>query len=98
MYPSTYSITRKWTPVCSSASKAVTMFGGHAMTAVTAITAQNTLGVAQVMAIPVGLVLSQIDAVLSDIGADAVKLGMIGSAETAQAVADRRKGANDHGG
>ncbi|HET9428956.1 MAG TPA: bifunctional hydroxymethylpyrimidine kinase/phosphomethylpyrimidine kinase [Allosphingosinicella sp.] len=72
--------------------KAVTMFGGHAMTAITAITAQNTLGVAQMMAIPVGLVLSQVDAVLSDIGADAVKLGMIGSAETAQAVADRLEG------
>ena len=69
--------------------KAVTMFGGHAMTAVTAITAQNSLGIEKVMPIPVELVMSQIDMVLADLGADSVKLGMIGSAETAQAVADR---------
>ena len=69
--------------------KAVTMFGGHAMTAITAITAQNSLGVQAVMAVPVDLVLKQIDVVLEDLGADCVKLGMIGSAETAQAVAER---------
>lgn len=69
--------------------KAVTMLGGHAMTAITAITAQNTLGVRGVHAVPADMVLAQIDAVLEDIGADAVKIGMIGSAETAEAVADR---------
>lgn len=69
--------------------KTVTMFGGFAMTAVTAITAQNTLGVEEVMPVPVELVLKQIDVVLADIGVDAVKLGMIGSADTAEAVADR---------
>lgn len=69
--------------------KTVTMLGGHAMTAVTAITAQNTLGVSAVHPIPTDMVLAQIDAVLSDIGADAVKIGMIGSAETADAVAGR---------
>jgi hydroxymethylpyrimidine/phosphomethylpyrimidine kinase len=69
--------------------KTVTMLGGHAMTAITAITAQNTLGVEAVHAIPTEMVLKQIDVVLSDIGADAVKIGMIGSAETAQAVAQR---------
>jgi hydroxymethylpyrimidine/phosphomethylpyrimidine kinase len=68
--------------------KTVTMLGGHAMTAITAITAQNTLGVTAVHQVPTAMVLAQIDAVLSDIGADAVKIGMIGSAETAQAVAD----------
>ena len=72
--------------------KTVTMMGGHAMTAVTAITAQNTLGVQAVHPIPTDMVLAQIDAVLSDIGADAIKIGMIGSAETANAVADRLSG------
>lgn len=69
--------------------KTVTMLGGHAMTAVTAITAQNTLGVTGVHPIPTEMVIAQMDAVLSDIGADAVKIGMIGSAETARAVAER---------
>jgi hydroxymethylpyrimidine/phosphomethylpyrimidine kinase len=74
--------------------KTVTMFGGHAMTAITAITAQNTLGVSDVHQVPTKIVLAQIDAVLSDIGADAIKIGMIGSAETAQAVASRLDGLN----
>jgi hydroxymethylpyrimidine/phosphomethylpyrimidine kinase len=69
--------------------KTVTMLGGHAMTAVTAVTAQNTLGVTAVHAIPTEMVIAQIDAVISDIGVDAVKIGMIGSATTAHAVADR---------
>lgn len=69
--------------------RTVTMLGGHPMTAITAITAQNTLGVTGVHAVPVDMVLAQIDAVASDIGVDAVKIGMIGSAETAHAVADR---------
>lgn len=69
--------------------KTVTMLGGHAMTAVTAITAQNTLGVQAVHAVPTDIVLAQVDSCLSDIGADAIKLGMIGSAATAHALADR---------
>src|SRR6476469_3937063 len=69
--------------------KTVTMLGGHAMTAITAITAQNTLGVQAVMPVPAEMVLAQIDSVVSDIGVDAVKIGMIGDAETANAVADR---------
>lgn len=68
--------------------KTVTMLGGHAMTAVTAITAQNTLGVEAVHLVPTAIVIAQIDAVARDIGVDAVKIGMIGSAETAAAVAD----------
>ena len=68
--------------------KTVTMLGGHPMTAITAITAQNTLGVQAVHAVPTDIVLAQIDSVDSDIGIDAVKIGMIGSAETANAVAD----------
>lgn len=69
--------------------KTVTLLGGHAMTAITAITAQNTLGVTGVHPIPVEMVIAQIDAVASDIGVDAVKIGMIGSAAIVQAVADR---------
>lgn len=69
--------------------KTVTMLGGHAMTAITAITAQNTLGVAAVHPVPAEMVLAQIDAVAEDIGVDAVKIGMIGSAAVAEAVATR---------
>jgi len=69
--------------------KAITAFGCHAMTAITAITAQNTLGVADFLVLEPALVVAQIDAVLSDIGADAIKIGMIGSPAVAKAVADR---------
>ncbi len=68
--------------------KTVTMLGGHAMTAVTAITAQNTLGVDAMHMVPTQIVVDQIAAVVSDIGVDAVKVGMIGCADTAHAVAD----------
>jgi len=71
--------------------KTVTMLGGHAMTAVTAVTAQNTVGVDAVHAIPAKMVIAQIDAVVRDIGVDAVKIGMIGSPQTANAVADYLK-------
>lgn len=67
--------------------KTITMLGGHAMTAITAITAQNTLGVQRVHPIPTAMILDQIESVVSDIGVDAVKIGMIGSAEAARAVA-----------
>lgn len=69
--------------------RTVTLLGGHAMTAITAITAQNTLGVQGVHAVPPEMVIRQMDSVIEDIGVDAVKIGMIGSAETAAAVADR---------
>jgi hydroxymethylpyrimidine/phosphomethylpyrimidine kinase len=69
--------------------RTVTMLGGHPMTAVTALTAQNSLGVSGVMPVPAAFVVEQMEAALSDIGADAVKIGMIGSAETAHAVAER---------
>ena len=69
--------------------KTVTMLGGHAMTAITAITAQNSLGVQAVLPVSAEMVLAQIDSVAADIGIDAVKIGMIGSAEVANAVADR---------
>jgi hydroxymethylpyrimidine/phosphomethylpyrimidine kinase len=69
--------------------KTVTLLGGHAMTAITAITAQNTLGVQGVHPVPTEMVLAQMESVISDIGVDAVKIGMIGSAQTAAAVAER---------
>ena len=69
--------------------KTVTMLGGHAMTAITAVTAQNSLGVDAVHAVPAEIVLAQIDSVVRDIGVDAIKIGMIGSAFTARMVAER---------
>lgn len=68
--------------------KAVMALGGYAATAITALTAQNTLGVHGVFPVPTEFVRLQMDAVLDDIGADAVKIGMLGSAETVQAVAE----------
>jgi hydroxymethylpyrimidine/phosphomethylpyrimidine kinase len=69
--------------------KTVTMLGGHAMTAITAVTAQNTQGVTDVHTVPTEVVLAQIDAVIDDIGVDAVKIGMIGSPFTALHIAER---------
>ena len=69
--------------------KTVAMLGGHPMTAVTAVTAQNTLGVEAIHPIPAEMVLAQMDAVITDIGVDAVKIGMMGSAFAARQVASR---------
>ena len=69
--------------------KTVTMLGGHAMTAITAVTAQNTQGVTAVHPVPTETVIAQIDAVIDDIGVDAVKIGMIGSPFTAVHIAER---------
>jgi hydroxymethylpyrimidine/phosphomethylpyrimidine kinase len=60
--------------------KAVTALGGHAATAITAITVQNTLGVQDVFPIPLPVIEAQARAVLDDIGADAIKTGMLGDA------------------
>jgi hydroxymethylpyrimidine/phosphomethylpyrimidine kinase len=67
--------------------KTVTMLGGYAMTAVTAITVQNTLGVTGVHPLPPALILDQAHAVLGDIGADVIKTGMLGDAAVIEAVA-----------
>ena len=67
--------------------KTVTVLGGYAATAITAITVQNTLGVQAVHLVPPEVVEAQAQAVLGDIGADAIKTGMLGSAETMEAVA-----------
>jgi hydroxymethylpyrimidine/phosphomethylpyrimidine kinase len=68
--------------------KTATALGCYAMTAVTAVTAQNTTGVQSIHPIPPAIVREQIEACLSDIGADAIKIGMLGSAEIVNAVAD----------
>lgn len=67
--------------------KAATMMGAFAATAITAVTVQNTLGVSAVHPIPLDIVAAQARAVLGDIGADAVKTGMLGSVETVELVA-----------
>jgi hydroxymethylpyrimidine/phosphomethylpyrimidine kinase len=69
--------------------KTVTMLGGHAMTAVTAVTAQNTVGVSGMHPVPTEMILAQIEAVIGDIGVDAVKIGMIGGAFAAEQIATR---------
>ncbi|MAN45228.1 MAG: bifunctional hydroxymethylpyrimidine kinase/phosphomethylpyrimidine kinase [Alphaproteobacteria bacterium] len=69
--------------------KAITMLGGYAMTAITAITAQDTHGVQGVWPVPLDGVVKQIDMTLKDIGADAIKTGMLGSAELVEAIAER---------
>jgi hydroxymethylpyrimidine/phosphomethylpyrimidine kinase len=68
--------------------KAVTALGGYAATAVTAVTVQNTLGVTGVHSIPVDVVIAQARAVLDDIGADAIKTGMLGERAVVEAVAE----------
>ncbi|MFM9936083.1 MAG: bifunctional hydroxymethylpyrimidine kinase/phosphomethylpyrimidine kinase [Novosphingobium sp.] len=67
--------------------KTITMLGGYAMTAITAITAQNTLGVQAVEAVPDELLLQQIASCINDIGVDAVKIGMLGSASSVRTAA-----------
>lgn len=67
--------------------KAFARCGVHGMTAVTAITAQNTVGVTAVHAVPPQIILAQVRAVADDIGVDVVKIGMLGSVPTIEAVA-----------
>jgi hydroxymethylpyrimidine/phosphomethylpyrimidine kinase len=68
--------------------KAFARVGVHGMTAITAITAQNTVGVEAVEAISPRIVVAQVRAVAEDIGVDAVKIGMLGTAETVEAVVE----------
>ena len=63
--------------------------GVYGTSVLTAITAQNTVQVTDVLELPATLIGSQIDAVVSDIGTDAVKTGMLASAEIVEAVADK---------
>ncbi|MEI6985639.1 MAG: bifunctional hydroxymethylpyrimidine kinase/phosphomethylpyrimidine kinase [Rhodospirillaceae bacterium] len=68
--------------------KTVTALGGYAATAITALTAQNTLSVAGIMAVPPDFVALQCRMVLEDLGADAIKTGMLLSAGIIEALAD----------
>lgn len=68
--------------------KTFTVLGTYGMSAITAITAQNTLGVQGVHVLPVHMVVMQMDSVLSDLGTDAAKTGMLATAEIVTAVAE----------
>lgn len=68
--------------------KTVTVLGGYGATAVTALTAQNSLGVFGVIDVPPDFIRQQMDLVLDDIGADVVKTGMLSRAEAIAAIAD----------
>ncbi len=68
--------------------KTVTALGGYAMTAVTALTAQNTRGVFSIHEVPADFVAEQMRVVLSDIGADCVKVGMLHTPDVIAAVCD----------
>ena len=67
--------------------KTFAALGCFGMTAITALTAQNTLGVRSIHAVPLQTLVDQVDAVVEDIGVDAVKIGMLHSAETVRTVA-----------
>lgn len=76
--------------------KTVTALNGFAMSAITALTAQNTLGVHAVHDVPKDFIARQIQVVLDDLGADAIKIGMLHRAEVIHAVADAlEQGAKD---
>src|SRR3712207_2051645 len=66
--------------------KAFARCGVHGMSAITAITAQNTVGVDSVYPLPPEAIVAQVRAVADDIGVDSVKIGMLGTAETIAAV------------
>jgi hydroxymethylpyrimidine/phosphomethylpyrimidine kinase len=67
--------------------KTASAFGAYAMTAITAVTAQDTTGIGAIHPVPPDIVRAQIARCLADIGADAIKTGMLGSSEIARAVA-----------
>ncbi|MBT4933984.1 MAG: bifunctional hydroxymethylpyrimidine kinase/phosphomethylpyrimidine kinase [Rhodospirillaceae bacterium] len=68
--------------------KTVTALGGYAMTALSALTAQNTKGVTAIHEVPTDFIAEQMNVVLSDLGADAIKTGMLHSAAVIETVAD----------
>jgi hydroxymethylpyrimidine kinase / phosphomethylpyrimidine kinase / thiamine-phosphate diphosphorylase len=71
--------------------KAITLLGGYGMSVITALTAQNTVGVQAIHEVPARFVERQIDSVLSDIGADAIKTGMLTNQEIIEVVAKKVK-------
>ena len=71
--------------------KAISAMGCYSTTAITAVTVQNTIGVQAVHPVPLDILEGQIDAVLSDIGTDVIKIGMLHSADVVNLVADKIK-------
>ena len=71
--------------------KTISANGCYGMSVITALTAQNTVGVTGIHAVPVDFVAAQMEAVLGDIGVDAVKIGMLFSPELIRTVADQLK-------
>ncbi|MBP9003281.1 MAG: bifunctional hydroxymethylpyrimidine kinase/phosphomethylpyrimidine kinase [Candidatus Hydrogenedentes bacterium] len=69
--------------------KTILALGGYGMSVITAVTAQNTRGVTRAEALSPDLVIAQLDAVMDDIGVDAMKTGMLANAAIVEAVADR---------
>ena len=68
--------------------KTVTALGGFATTAITALTAQNTMGVSSIIEVPINFLLEQIRVVLSDLGADCIKTGMLHNVQVIEAVSE----------
>ncbi len=98
-------MTRRYVPVLTIAGsdssggagiladvKAISALGGYAEAVITAVTAQNTMGVTAISPVPAEVVGAQIDAVLADIMPLAVKIGMTGNRETIAAIASRLSG------
>jgi len=72
--------------------KSVTALGGYAMTAITAVTAQNTIGVHGVWPLPLEAVFAQFDVTFADLGADAIKTGLLGPTPLIEGLAERFAG------
>nr|WP_241879355.1 bifunctional hydroxymethylpyrimidine kinase/phosphomethylpyrimidine kinase [Psychrobacter sp. PraFG1]UNK06127.1 bifunctional hydroxymethylpyrimidine kinase/phosphomethylpyrimidine kinase [Psychrobacter sp. PraFG1] len=68
--------------------KAISANGSYAMSVITAVVAQNTQGVQQIQMMPTDLIRAQLDSVFSDVQVDAVKIGMLGTAEVIRCVAE----------
>ena len=71
--------------------KTITVLGGYGMSAITALTAQNTVGVQAILELPLEFIEKQIDSVIEDIGVDAVKTGMLSSLDIVSLVASKIK-------
>ncbi|MDY6854468.1 MAG: bifunctional hydroxymethylpyrimidine kinase/phosphomethylpyrimidine kinase [Thermodesulfobacteriota bacterium] len=71
--------------------KTIALYGGFGMSVITALTAQNTLGIQDVYPIPIEFIKRQIDSVVTDIGVDAVKTGMLVNSDVVKAVANKMR-------
>ncbi|MBW1710742.1 MAG: bifunctional hydroxymethylpyrimidine kinase/phosphomethylpyrimidine kinase, partial [Deltaproteobacteria bacterium] len=71
--------------------KTITVLGAYGLSVITALTAQNTVKVQAIHEVPPDFIGAQLDSVLSDIGADAAKTGMLANTEVVREVADKLK-------